>query len=146
VSSSSSSINSLLLTVFSCVSNSGSWGRGGLFTALSNLSNKPQKNYESSKLNQDLKLGDAHLIHINKNIYVVNVVAQKVDKKSSIGVSGIIEKYLTTALLRVACAAIQKKAEIHMPRIGYGLPNFSWYSVERIIKKCLARQGIKTFM
>lgn len=117
-----------------------------MFTALSNLSDKPRKNYESAKVNQDLKLGDAHLIHIKNNIYVINVVAQKVDKKSSIGVTGILEKHLTTALFRVACAAIQKKAEIHMPRIGYGLPNFSWYSVERIIKKCLARQGIQTFM
>jgi hypothetical protein len=35
---------------------------------------------------------------------------------------------------------------VHLPRIGYGLPNVNWYGVERVIKKCLSGAGIKTLV
>ena len=137
--------------IINCLSDSGSWGRGGLFTAISKISNLPQQNYESAKENQDLHLGDAHLIALNDKdrndqaqLFVVNVVAQHADKNGH--TSGIILEELEVALDKVSIVAKNLKASVHLPRIGAGLANFNWYSVERVIKKCLASRGIPTFV
>jgi hypothetical protein len=37
-------------------------------------------------------------------------------------------------------------ASVHLPRIGYGLPNVNWYGVERVVKKCLSNVGLKTLV
>lgn len=62
------------------------------------------------------------------------------------------------ALHKVAVAAKKLNASIHLPRIGivfyskysnfkgFGMKNFKWYTVERIIKKCLSNRGLPTFI
>ena len=44
---------------------SGIWGKGGLFDALSARSMQPQPCYEQAGRMRDLTLGDAHLIPID---------------------------------------------------------------------------------
>ena len=44
---------------------SGRWGKGGLFDALSARSTQPQMCYEQAGKMKDLTLGDAHLIPID---------------------------------------------------------------------------------
>ena len=44
---------------------SGRWGKGGLFNALSARSTQPQLCYEQAGKMRDLTLGDAHLIPID---------------------------------------------------------------------------------
>ena len=44
---------------------SGRWGKGGLFDALSARSTQPQLCYEQAGKMKDLALGDAHLIPID---------------------------------------------------------------------------------
>ena len=44
---------------------SGRWGKGGLFDALSARSMQPQPSYEQAGRMRDLTLGDAHLIPID---------------------------------------------------------------------------------
>ena len=44
---------------------SGRWGKGGLFDALSARSTQPQMCYEQAGKMRDLTLGDAHLIPID---------------------------------------------------------------------------------
>ena len=41
---------------------SGHWGKGGLFSALSARSTCPQAQYEEAGRMRDLTLGDAHLV------------------------------------------------------------------------------------
>ena len=58
--------NSLFLRV--CIyssDDSGHWGRGGLFTALSSRSLQPQERYERAGKMNDLSLGDAHIVSID---------------------------------------------------------------------------------
>jgi superfamily II DNA or RNA helicase len=132
--------------IVNCCSNVGVWGRGGLFDAINRISMKPQENYEEAKRNHDLKLGDANLVQINENIYVINCIVQKKDKNSKIGITGILLKELEDCLNVIAWKAKQYGATIHMPRIGHGLPKFNWYGVERVIKKCFADMGIQTYV
>ncbi len=48
-----------------CVDDSGRWGRGGLFSAISARSTVPQTAYEEAGHMRDLSLGDAHLVDID---------------------------------------------------------------------------------
>lgn len=48
----------------SCVDNSGSWGRGGVFTALMNLSSSIPDAFEKAHECSDLHMGDLHLIEL----------------------------------------------------------------------------------
>ena len=65
------------------------------------------------------------------------------EKKS---VSGILLESLEETLKKVSYKAKELGASVHMPRIGYGLPNFNWYAVERILKKNLSTLGIPSFV
>ncbi|KAF3780622.1 putative helicase [Nymphaea thermarum] len=51
--------------IFSCVDNSGIWGRGGMFDALSNLSSIVPDSYKKASECSDLHLGDLHFFRIN---------------------------------------------------------------------------------
>jgi hypothetical protein len=51
--------------IFSCVDDSGNWGRGGMFDALSKLSNTVPTAYHRASEFKDLHLGDLHLIKID---------------------------------------------------------------------------------
>ncbi|RMX56153.1 hypothetical protein pdam_00012086 [Pocillopora damicornis] len=44
---------------------SGRWGQGGLFSALSRRSTRPETQYELANRMKDLKLGDAHLVPLD---------------------------------------------------------------------------------
>lgn len=49
----------------SCVDDSGTWGRGGMFNALSKLSSTVPDAYHRASEFKDLHLGDVHLIKID---------------------------------------------------------------------------------
>ena len=48
-----------------CADNSGRWGRGGVFSALSSRSTAPEKQYELAFKMKDLHLGDAHMVPVD---------------------------------------------------------------------------------
>ncbi|PIK37992.1 putative chromodomain-helicase-DNA-binding protein 1-like [Apostichopus japonicus] len=133
--------------VVHCVDDSGSWGQGGLFTALSNRSQMPEMQYELAGRMKDLALGDTHLVPIDERVsrdegndYVALIVAQHRDRNSS--VSGIKLTALDQGLRRIYKIAKEKKASVHLPRIGHSTPGFNWYGTERLIKKHLCNRGI----
>ena len=45
--------------------NSGRWGRGGVFSALSARSPRPEQQYEMAHQMKDLHLGDVHLVAVD---------------------------------------------------------------------------------
>ncbi|XP_068681305.1 chromodomain-helicase-DNA-binding protein 1-like isoform X2 [Montipora foliosa] len=132
-----------------CVDDSGWWGQGGLFSALSRRSLQPENQYKLASEMKDLKLGDAHLVSVDDqerrkdgHDYVALIVAQSRDRKNQL--SGILLTSLSQALMRVSSAAKKLKATVHLPRIGYNTPSFNWYGTERLIRKHLASKGIET--
>ncbi|CAH3042058.1 unnamed protein product [Porites evermanni] len=134
-----------------CVDDSGRWGQGGIFTALSRRSLQPETQYELASRMKDLKLGDAHLVPVDDrenrkdgHDYVALIVAQSRDRKNRL--SGILLTSLSQGLQRVAVAAKKMKASVHLPRIGYNTPSFNWYGTERLVRKYLASKGIETSM
>ncbi|XP_078700136.1 chromodomain-helicase-DNA-binding protein 1-like [Branchiostoma floridae x Branchiostoma belcheri] len=134
-----------------CVDDSGSWGQGGLFSALSARSSQPEMQYQLAGKMKDLALGDAHLIAVDDresrtkgSDMVALIVAQDRDRNNRL--SGIKLSALNQGLVRICTAARRMKASVHLPRIGYNTPGFNWYGTERLIRKHLSSRGIPTYI
>ncbi|XP_073707948.1 chromodomain-helicase-DNA-binding protein 1-like [Garra rufa] len=134
-----------------CVDDSGHWGRGGLFTALELRSDEPKKHYELAGDMEDLELGSVLLFPIDDKQsrlsgrdYLALIVAQQRDKANNL--SGIRLTALDEGLKKIYREAKQKKASVHLPRIGHSTKGFNWYGTERLIRKHLATKGISTFI
>uniref|UniRef100_A0A4W4EFK3 Chromodomain-helicase-DNA-binding protein 1-like n=1 Tax=Electrophorus electricus TaxID=8005 RepID=A0A4W4EFK3_ELEEL len=137
--------------IIHCVDDSGRWGRGGLFTALEVRTDEAKKQYELAGAMEDLELGNVLLFPIDDKQsrmsgqdYLALIVAQQRDKANNL--SGIRLTSLEEGLKKVYRAAKQKKASVHLPRIGHSTKGFNWYGTERLIRKYLASQDIPTFM
>ncbi|XP_031560226.1 chromodomain-helicase-DNA-binding protein 1-like [Actinia tenebrosa] len=132
------------------VDDSGYWGSGGVFTAISRRSKKPEEHYELAGEMKDLHLGDAHLIPFaeddqkDSNSYLSLIVAQSRDRHHRLLPMNL--SALSEGLERVSQAAKDLKASVHLPRIGHSTPSFNWYGTERLIRKHLAATGIPTFI
>jgi len=50
-----------------CMDNSGGWGKGGMFSAVSSLSPMPKKVYTTAYDMADLSVGDVHLVDVSDN-------------------------------------------------------------------------------
>ncbi|CAM4625932.1 unnamed protein product [Leuciscus chuanchicus] len=132
-----------------CVDDSGYWGRGGLFTALELRSDEPRKQYQLAGDMKDLELGNVLLFPIDDKQsrlsgrdYLALIVAQQRDKANKL--SGIRLTALDEGLKKIYKDAKQKKASVHLPRIGHSTKGFNWYGTERLIRKHLATKGIST--
>ncbi|KAL8602933.1 hypothetical protein ACOMHN_057243 [Nucella lapillus] len=142
--------------IIHCADDSGYWGRGGLFSAISSRSKQPQKQYELAGKVNDLSLGDCHLIPmrtsddqddedtVDTKDLLGLIIAQSRDRRNRL--SGIKLPALGEGLQKVYHRARQLKASVHLPRIGHDTPGFNWYGTERLIHKILASKGIPTFI
>ncbi|KAL1802765.1 hypothetical protein ACET3Z_031412 [Daucus carota] len=144
--------------IFSCVDDSGNWGRGGLFNALAKLSDSVPKAYERASEFDDLHLGDLHLLEITDDIseskhnctpqWVALAVVQSYSARRKIPRSDISMSDLEQCVLKASSTAAQRSASIHMPRIGYqdASDRSEWYAVERMLRKHAALYGVKIYV
>lgn len=134
-----------------CADDSGGWGTGGLFSAISARSPLPENQYVLAGKMQDLALGDCHLIPMDdvssrkegKDLLGL-IIAQHRDKRNNL--SGIKLSALRYGLEKVYVKAKELKASVHLPRIGHDTVGFNWYGTEKLIKKHLAAKGIPTYI
>ncbi|KAJ4957279.1 hypothetical protein NE237_014062 [Protea cynaroides] len=145
--------------IFSCVDNSGNWGRGGMFDALANLAPNIPDAYRRAFECGDLHLGDLHFIKINEYLdedkadanipqWVALAVTQSYNPKRKVPRSNISIPDLEKCLSKASFSASQNSASIHMPRIGYqdGSDRSQWYTMERLLRKYASIYGIKIFV
>jgi len=116
------------------------WG-AGFVLALSEKWKKPEIVY----LGNDLELGDVQFIHVDRAMWIANMVAQKGVKTKSNKVP-IVYSALTEALDKVADFAIEEGASVHGPRFGAGLAGGDWNKIEYIINDTLIRKGVPVFI
>eukprot|EP00029_Vermamoeba_vermiformis_P011169 TRINITY_DN6077_c1_g2_i1.p1 TRINITY_DN6077_c1_g2~~TRINITY_DN6077_c1_g2_i1.p1 ORF type:complete len:411 (+),score=118.19 TRINITY_DN6077_c1_g2_i1:138-1235(+) len=138
--------------VVNCMDSSGKWGYGGFFNAISQLCPRAEENYSMAHKMGDLKMGDVHLIPVEiegnedeskRTLYIANLICQ-----SRVGgrISAINMEKLALGLKKIALAAHAMKASVHLPRIGAHLPTTNYYSVERLIRTCIAHKKIPTYI
>lgn len=114
----------------------GGWGRGFVL-ALSKRWNDPEEYYRRwfhSK--ENFKLGEIQVVEVKPKLWVANMVAQHGFKTGSNG-PPIRYEALGSCLKKLAIEAEERKASIHMPRIGCGLAGGKWEIVEPILKAAL---------
>lgn len=128
-----------------CVDNSGQWGSGGVFSALSSRSVTPEQQYELAGDMKDLNEGDVHLIHCSDvsdydDYNVALLVAQGRNLK-------VKPSALSLCLMKLGnhCKA-DKGLSVHLPRLGYNTPGFDWYSTERQLRKYLSNRRVHTYV
>ncbi|KAL6499433.1 putative helicase chr10 [Orobanche hederae] len=144
---------------FSCVDNSGNWGRGGLFDAVARLSATVPNAYERASEFGDLHLGDLHLVQINEDNgdpntqpnaprWVALAVVQSYNPRRKVPRSGISISDLDVCLAKASFTASRHSASIHMPRINYqgSTDRSEWYTVERLLRKYAAMYGINVYV
>ncbi|XP_037437385.1 probable helicase CHR10 [Triticum dicoccoides] len=143
--------------IFSCVDNSGTWGHGGMFDALTSLSTYIPDAYHRASEVDDLHMGDLHLIQLDEAncsrnldapLWVALAVVQSYNPKRKIPRSEISMSDLELCLSKAAFSAAQRSASIHMPRIGQrsGSQRSEWYTIERLLRKYASLHGIDIFV
>ncbi|XP_066164975.1 probable helicase CHR10 isoform X1 [Oryza sativa Japonica Group] len=147
--------------IFSCVDNSGTWGHGGMFDALANLSTCIPDAYNRASEFDDLHLADLHLIQLDEAkcnrsldapLWVALAVVQSYNPRRKVPRSEISIPDLELCLSRVAFSAAQHSASIHMPRIGLqgggggGSQRSEWYTIERLLRKYSSLHGVDIFV
>ncbi|ORY40114.1 hypothetical protein BCR33DRAFT_369886 [Rhizoclosmatium globosum] len=106
--------------------------------------------YSASWDAKNLGLGSAHILpHQIKLKYggfaqVCLLVAQKRGRDGSVGEIRFSD--LEDGLMKVGRAAKVMGASVHLPRFGQATPGFDWYKTERIIRKCLPSQRVRTLL
>ncbi|WKX89637.1 hypothetical protein Q1695_008914 [Nippostrongylus brasiliensis] len=147
--------------ILHCVDNGGTFGNGGVFSALRAKDPSIAEKYELISRMGDMKIGDAHLIQDVQEMRgdgvdaldsggpstssethedVVLLIAQSSKRRGEMRPS-VLERCFS----RIGEHARRNNASVHLPRIGYGT-SLSWYTVERLIKKCIANRGVPTYI
>lgn len=143
--------------IFSCIDNSGTWGHGGMFDALTSLSTCIPDAYHRASEFDDLHIGDLHLIQLDEAncswsldapLWVALAVVQSYNPRRKVPRSEISIPDLELCLSKAAFSAAQHSASIHMPRIGYqgGSQRSEWYTIERLLRKYSSLHGIDIFV
>ena len=113
----------------------GGWGRGFVLS-LSKRWKEPEKLYREQK---NYILGKIEVIRVEKDICVVNMIAQHDIKPMKDANGNIVPpiRYdaLKACLITVNAIAVRTGSTIHAPRFGAGLAGGSWDKIEQIIKE-----------
>ncbi|BBN06231.1 chromodomain-helicase-DNA-binding protein 1-like [Marchantia polymorpha subsp. ruderalis] len=136
-----------------CMDDSGTWGKGGVFSALARLSKFILEAYTAAYSAGDLHMGDVHLVRVpdtdatdimnssikaedKRGVWTALCVVQSYDGRRKIPRSDISLSHFESCLKKVALAASKCSASIHMPRIHVGSGGKQgWYVVERLLRK-----------
>ncbi|XP_020399594.1 probable helicase CHR10 isoform X5 [Zea mays] len=143
--------------IFSCIDNSGTWGHGGMFDALTSLSTCIPDAYHRASEFDDLHMGDLHLIQLDEGnctrsldapLWVALAIVQSYNPRRKVPRSEISMSDLELCISKAAFSAAQHSAAIHMPRIGYqgGSQRSEWYTIERLLRKHSSLHGIDIFV
>jgi O-acetyl-ADP-ribose deacetylase (regulator of RNase III) len=121
--------------------NIGAWG-AGFVMALSKKWKAPEKEYRKLKT---YNLGDIHMVEVEKDIIVVNLIGQEGTKRTKTGELPPV-RYVAIELGLKKLAKMgslrPNSISIHMPRMGSGLAGGNWKIIETIINETLIREGI----
>lgn len=127
----------------------GGWGKG-FVVAISKRWKEPEKEYrkwfkekECQETHKNFGLGNVQFVQVSEKLWVANMIAQKgIRKKQNTGEPPIRYEAVKEGLQKVKQFAIEKKASIHMPRIGCGLAGGEWEKIESIIQEELVDNNI----
>ena len=108
---------------------------------------QPEQQYRQwFKSNDKFSLGQVQFVQVEKELWVANLIGQHKINKDENGNAPIRYEAILEGLEKVAQFAIDKKATIHMPRIGCGLAGGTWDKIEPLINKSLLENELETYV
>jgi len=110
--------------------NVGAWG-AGFVLALSKRWDEPEEAYRD----MDRTLGNVHVVEVEDDILVANMIAQHDIYPDANGTPPIRYSALRKCLTAVNNLAVEINATLHMPRIGTGLAGGRWEDISKIIEE-----------
>jgi O-acetyl-ADP-ribose deacetylase (regulator of RNase III) len=116
----------------------GGWGKGFVL-ALSKRWSEPEAQYRQWYKQGEVggfRLGALQLVQVAPALAVANMIAQRGIRPAG-DVPPIRYDALRECLATLAALAVDRKASVHMPRIGCGLAGGAWPDVEAIIAATL---------
>jgi O-acetyl-ADP-ribose deacetylase (regulator of RNase III) len=121
----------------------GGWGRGFVM-ALSAKWKEPEMEYRKwYKSGDNFKLGEVQFVQVGIDTWIANMIGQRDVKADAEGNPPVRYEAIREALSKVAKFAKEKKASVHMPRIGCGLAGGTWDKMEPVIYESLVHLGIQ---
>lgn len=108
----------------------GAWG-AGFVLALSARWSEPEEAYRD----MDKTLGKVHVVEVEDDILVANMIAQHNVRPDANGLPPIRYGALRQCLAAVNSLAVEINATLHMPRIGAGLAGGRWEDISKIIEE-----------
>jgi O-acetyl-ADP-ribose deacetylase (regulator of RNase III) len=115
----------------------------GFVVALSARWKEPEKVYLSKR--GQWHLGDVHLIQVEPDIVVANMIAQRA-LRSPYNPVPLDTIALERCLEKVAEAALMSKASICAPKFGSGYAGGRWETIAHIIERTLCKRDIPVFI
>lgn len=114
--------------------NWGKWG-AGFVLAISNKWSSPEKIYRSRK---SWKMGNIDVVHVDHNIYVINMICQNGIRKRGDHPNKTYINYdqlrICLDKAKIEMNKISTNYNINMPKIGCGLAGGNWSLIEPIIQ------------
>jgi O-acetyl-ADP-ribose deacetylase (regulator of RNase III) len=121
----------------------GGWGKGFVM-AISKRWKQPEQQYrEWFKTKVDFNLGQVQFVQVEEQLWVANILGQHKINKDDNGNPPIRYEAILLGLEKVGQFAIDKKATVHMPRIGCGLAGGTWDKIEPLVKSSLTTKNIQ---
>lgn len=125
----------------------GRWGKGFVL-AISHRWKQPEaayRNWYAERLHNDFGLGAIQSVQVEKELWVVNMIAQYGIKSAS-NEQPIRYQALEECLSKLTHFASSINASVHMPRIGCGLAGGNWNEIEPLIMTALCKQNIPVYI
>jgi O-acetyl-ADP-ribose deacetylase (regulator of RNase III) len=131
----------------------GAWGRG-FVTALSRRWPEPKAAYlDWHRSGDGFALGAVQSVQVGEGLWVVNMIGQHgirtaAGLRTATGVrrgdhsAPIRYDALQQCLNTLAKTAVERRASVHLPRIGAGLAGGSWEHIEPLILQALVDRGV----
>lgn len=128
------------------VNDCGWWGRGFVM-AVSARWPEVRRQYQRWYQNADgesgsLRLGVVQFVPVGDGIEIANMVGQRGVRQQRYAPPPIRYDALQQWLAAVGLRAIERRASVHMPRIGCGLAGGTWDRVEPLIVEHLVQRGV----
>jgi O-acetyl-ADP-ribose deacetylase (regulator of RNase III) len=121
----------------------GRWGKGFVM-AVSKRWKQPEQKYKGwFKAKDNFNLGQVQFVQVEDELWVANLIGQHKINKDENGNAPIRYDAILLGLEKVAQFAIDKKATVHMPRIGCGLAGGTWDKIEPLINSSLTTKDIQ---
>ena len=122
----------------------GRWG-GGFVLSISKRWSEPEKQYKKWIRNREGKLGEIQFVPVEKDIVVVNMIAQE-SFVSFVNPVAVRYEALKKCLQQVSDSIKGNEVSVHMPRIGCGIAGGKWENIEPIIIETLFKNDIQVYV